>query len=149
MEVTIRSQPEMHLIGLSYAGPFPTLSQGVPQIVRELQARLDEIPHKRDPLIRYELSIEDPNGTYTIYACAEVERFSRIPPGMFGFTVPALTYATVTHRGPLSEVPGTYMNMFQWLEQNGCERLTSFHSIERYHADTQANTVEIFIPVGK
>jgi len=147
MNAKIRQMPELKLIGLGYAGPFQTLSQGVPQIVQNLKNRLEEIPDKRDPLTRYELSIDDPNGTYTVYACTEVEGFAAIPPGMIGCTVPPRTYAHITHQGPLKEVPHTYRILFGWMSEHGYRRLSDFHSIERYHADTETDTVEIFIPV--
>ncbi|GAA4702662.1 GyrI-like domain-containing protein [Brevibacillus fulvus] len=146
MEITIGKQPEFHLVGLFYAGPFSALSQGVPNMVKTLQSRLAQIPHKRDPLTRYEVSFEDPNGIYTILACTEVEQF-QIPPGMIGYTVPALTYAHAVHHGPLVEVPNTYISVFRWLAEHGYTRRTDLHSIERYHADTENNRVEILIPL--
>lgn len=146
---TIITQPALHLVGLTYSGPFNTLSQGVPRIANELNARRPEIPHAVDPAIRHELSQEDPNGTYTVRACLLVDTLpATMPADMIGFTVPEQTYVRITHQGPLQEVPNTYVRAFHWIADNNLKRRSPItcHSIEIYSNETN-NLLEILIPI--
>jgi AraC family transcriptional regulator len=149
--------PQKHVIGLSFAGPFPALVAEMPKLWEVFLKRQEEIPLVIQPAIRYDVSDENRSyQMYTEYIVVEVERFERIPAGMVGFTIPERKYARFTHTGPMEQVQNTYHGAFRWLNEQGIAVEEQALRMERYDerfvptvhdSARQENAYEIFIPV--
>ncbi|TCP53908.1 putative transcriptional regulator YdeE [Tumebacillus sp. BK434] len=156
MNITIVELPEKKLIGVKFAGPFDVLPIEMPKLWTIFLERVAEIPQVVAGAY-YEISDEDfKHKIYTEYLTVEVERFDTIPYGMLAFALPARQYLKATHRGPMSSVQDTYLNLFKWMKENGYEQDLSALRMERYdrrflptvddHA-REENEYEILIPI--
>lgn len=126
----------------------------IPQLWTEFNNRIDRIPHRR-PGAFYGFCFTDDrvNPNFWYMAGAAVEQLSEIPAEMVAKTVPALTCAVFTHRGPVMKLGETYACAYQtWLPASGYELAAPF-DFERYDSRFDPNSdtseLDIYIPVRR
>ena len=142
---------EKKFVGMKFAGPFEALPVEIPKLWADFLSRVEAAP------AYYGVSDEDfTYKLYTEYIAVEVEQFDSIPYGMVGFTVPPRRYVQVTHRGPMSKVQDTYLQLFRWMKEQGYEQDISTFRLEKYDqrflptvddSAREENAYDILIPI--
>ncbi|WP_231504331.1 GyrI-like domain-containing protein [Brevibacillus borstelensis] len=160
MQGAIVQLPEMWMVGASFTGPFQSLGVEMPKLWDVFSQRVNEIGNLKYPLCFYGVSDESKVGSYqlfTEYISVEVAKFDRIPEGMFGFTIPARSYALFTHQGPMDQVQSTYHRAFDWIKRQGLaveekalrlERYDERYLPPRHAAEREENAYDILIPLA-
>lgn len=82
--------------------------------------------------LHYRVCLSEKDGVSVALVATEVTDLNNIPSGMVGIRIPARHYALLSHRGPQSAVPATYMTGLATIEQLGMQYDTEAFSIERY-----------------
>lgn len=158
MDITILELAEKKLVGMKFAGPFTALSVEMPKLWATFLSRVAEVAHLTGAAQPF-YGVGDENfeyKTHTEFIALEVERFEKIPHGMYGFTLPAQRYLKATHVGPMTGVQDTYRRLFKWMKEHGYEQNLTALRMEQYDqrfiptvdaSDREENAYEILIPI--
>jgi AraC family transcriptional regulator len=83
-------------------------------------------------------------------ACAPVTAKTKVPEGMEKLRVPGGTFAMITHKGILTDLPLAFQKLFKWIGDSSYEVLsTPGYELydERFDASSPECEIDIFIPV--
>ncbi len=155
MEPRIVREPAFHVIGM--AGRFTPRSARIPELWGRFAPRIHEVPHRRglhtlgvclgtDPEMIDEVG-------FTYLAGVEVERRAGVPEGMIAVTVPASTYAVLTHSGHISRLPDTVQHVWgRWLPASRYRHVPT-PDFERYDPGrwdpgTGEGEVDLYVPIA-
>ncbi|PYI51225.1 effector binding domain-containing protein [Paenibacillus flagellatus] len=146
LECGIIHREATHLVGLSYAGPFPqSFPQGAIDVQRRFWKRRHEVAHPaREGVLFSPHSANESFATY--WAAYQVERIESVPEDMVGITLPAHTYARVqcTNRS----IGQGYTDLHRWIEERGHRPLRNACTVEVFHIrEAEEEPVEIWIPI--
>jgi predicted transcriptional regulator YdeE len=151
MDIQIVIMPPLKVIGMGWTGPY---SQGyeIPKLFDQFAAREKEIVNQKDN--KYICPFHDRKTDFTYYVTVEVDSFDHVPEGMVSLELPEQKYAFASYHGPAKEVEQAYINIFNWLRENGYEKDYSALSLEIYHEeDEEVNRSEnkrkfdMYVPV--
>lgn len=118
-EAELTTKESFQAVGLKWEGTFAEAGAGGIKVVHtELQNRLKEIKHVRNPEKLLGLSYHVNEGGFTHYAVVEVDRVENIPDGMTALDVPTLTYAKCEHKKG-QKIDKSYDNIYAWIESQG------------------------------
>ena len=126
----------------------------------ELYARMNEIEHATKVLYGYEDFSRDlvmPPGEFPKYyylASVQVSSLGKVPEGMRSRDIPAATFATFTHRGPIDGLRESFTYIYgEWMPKSGYKVDPNVAGdYERYPEgvdDIQNVIVEICVPIVK
>ena len=150
--VVIERKPFM-VIGLEYAGPMENF-EGISALWGSYTRRAKEISPKVGKKVGYGVFYNTPEqveiGETCYMACAKVKAKTEIPEGMEKMHVPGGTFAMLTHKGILTDLPKAFQTLFKWIEDSSLIVATS-PGYERYDKRFSASSpeceIDIFIPV--
>ncbi|MBD2847895.1 effector binding domain-containing protein [Paenibacillus sp. IB182496] len=140
------SKPALHLVGISYSGPYSTIPDEAIRLQGEFQARKHEL---NDSVISN--AIYSPyygNEAFATYwACCAVRRQEQAPKGMVQFTIPERTYALVSCTN--KRIGEGYEQIFSWMREHSLIKEEKAVAIEIYYVDEhlEEEQVELLIPV--
>jgi AraC family transcriptional regulator len=155
MEARIVRRPAFQVIGM--AGRFTPTSSRIPELWGRFAPRIHEVPCRRGTHTLGLCMDADPGAVaeacFTYVAGVEVERVADVPAEMASFTVPANTYAVLTHRGHLSRLPDMVRHVWgSWLPASGYRHVPApdfeFYDPERFDPGTGDGEVDLYIPVA-
>jgi AraC family transcriptional regulator len=155
MEARIVQLPAFYVIGM--AGRFEPTSARIPELWGRFAPRIDDVPHRvgthtlgvcldADPA-----TIETTGLTYV--ACVEVSATDAIPDGMTSATIPANTYAVLTHRGHVSRLPDTVKHVWgHWLPASGHRHVSApdfeRYDLARWDPSTGDGEIDLYVPIA-
>lgn len=155
MEARIVRKQAFLVVGL--AGRFTPASPRIPELWGRFAPRMNEVPRRRGAhtlglCIDVEADTVAEVG-FTYVAGVEVERVDTVPEGMIAFTVPANTYAVLTHRGHLSRLPDMVKHVWgRWLPASRYRHVPApdfeLYDPERWDARTGEGEVDLYIPIA-
>jgi len=155
MEARIVRRPAFQVIGM--AGRFTPTSSRIPELWGRFAPRIHEVPCRRGAHTLGLCMDADPGAVaeacFTYVAGVEVDRVADVPAEMASFTVPANTYAVLTHRGHLSRLPDMVRHVWgSWLPASGYRHVAApdfeFYDPERFDPGTGDGEVDLYIPVA-
>ena len=155
MEPRIVRKPAFHVIGMS--GRFIAMSSKIPELWGRFAPRIHEVPHRRGAHTLGLCLDADPDAagevTFTYVACVEAESTADVPAGMIVLTVPASTYAVLTHRGHLSRLPDMVRYVWgRWLPASRYRHVPTpdfeFYDPERWDPATGEGEIDLYVPVA-
>jgi AraC family transcriptional regulator len=155
MEARIVRLPAFDVVGMS--GRFKPTSAQIPELWGRFAPRIHEVPNRRG-LHTLGVCIDtDPAAIdevgFTYVAGVEVDIADGLPDGMTKWTIPANTYAVVTHRGHISRLPDTVKHVFgRWLPSSGHRHVSApdfeYYDPERWNPATGDGEVDLYIPIA-
>jgi AraC family transcriptional regulator len=155
MEARIVRKAAFDVIGM--AGRFTATSSKIPELWGRFAPRIHEVPHRR-AAHTLGLCVDADPGTvaeagFTYVAGVEVERLAGVPDGMIALTVPANTYAVLTHRGHLSRLPDMVRHVWgRWLPTSPYRHVPApdfeFYDPERWDPGTGEGEVDLYVPIA-
>lgn len=156
MTARIARRPAFHVVGL--AGHFtPATASRIPDLwERFVRGPLPAIPHR---VGHHTLGVcvdADPAAAeagFTYVAAVEVERIDAVPPGLTALTVPANTYAVLTHAGHIARLPDTVKQIWgQWLPASPYTHVAApdFERYdERWDPVTGEGEIDVWVPIAE
>jgi AraC family transcriptional regulator len=155
MSIRFVTRPSFHLVGLR--GRFTPETMGdIPALWRRFVAGLESIPGRVEGAT-YGVCVPVPQPTdgsppgLDITAAVEVRGAGPAPQGHVALTVPAATYAVVTHEGSIAGIGATWDAIFRDHLPSAGRRPKQGPAFERYDARwdprTASGPVDIFVPV--
>lgn len=152
MDTRIVHGPALHVIGL--AGRFEPVSSRIPELWGRFVPRIAEIADRRGAHTLGICLDAGADASFTYLAAVEVaSAHATAPDGMTVATIPANTYAVVTHRGHVSRLPDTVQHVFgRWLPASGYTHVAA-PDFERYDDDrfdpvTGDGEIDLWIPIA-
>ncbi len=145
---SIVTKPAMHLVGISFCGPFSALPDETIRLQSEFLARKHELNGAELSSVLYCPYFA--NESFAAYwACVEVKNLlPEVPDGMVQFTIPEHQYAVVAvSRERIGE---GYSRLFAYMEQENVQRDDKAVSVELYYFDEsllEEEPVELLIPL--
>ncbi|MFF2529739.1 GyrI-like domain-containing protein [Brevibacillus sp. NPDC058079] len=160
MEPTILSREETHVIGITFtANVTEDLGKKLSATTTEaLRARKNEIQNQvgeGEYLIQIYPDKDDFDAVvdpFTTLIGVEVSSLADIPEGMVSHTIPAGTFAKVTHKGSEESLGETYGFLYgSWLCESGYEYAGFDFEYwdERYKPEQEDNEIDIYVPLFK
>ena len=155
MEARIVRRPGFQVIGM--AGRFTPTSSKIPELWGRFAPRIHEVPERRGEHTLGLCMDADPDAVaeacFTYVAGVEVKPVADVPDGMASFTVPANTYAVLTHRGHLSRLPDMVKHVWgSWLPASGYRHVAApdfeYYDPERWDPGTGDGEVDLYIPIA-
>jgi len=127
-EVQAIDRPEKHLVGFRIRSSLK--SKVVHRLRHELAARAGEIAGKTEDGI-YLVQVYDgpgwtPDTPFTHVVGKAVDRLGAVPTGMTAHTIPAGHFLRFEHKGPESQIGGSYEAMNAWMKDNEREQCAPF-----------------------
>jgi AraC family transcriptional regulator len=154
MEPRIVREPALHVIGM--AGRFTPRSSRIPALWGRFAPRIHEVPGRRG-LHTLGVCIDASSDTvdevgFTYLAGVEVDRSGDVPRGMIAITIPAGTYAVLTHRGHLSRLPDTVRHVWgRWLPASRYRHVAApdfeLYDPARWDPATGEGDVDLYVPI--
>jgi len=153
MNPKIITIPKKEIIGLSAITQMGA-HQDIPFLWKTFMPRKQEINNTvSKALIAMQIfSLQDdgqPKANYTIWACTEVNGFSKLPKGMETYTIPKGEYAVFVHKG--MNASATYLQiMNEWLPTSGYEIDDRPHFQvmgDKYKNGSEASEEDFYVPV--
>ncbi|MFF0828140.1 GyrI-like domain-containing protein [Brevibacillus sp. NPDC003359] len=160
MEPTILSREETLVIGITFtANVTEDLGKKLSATTTEaLRTRKSEI-HKQVGEGEYLIQLYPDKADFdaavdpfTTLIGVEVSSLADIPEGMVSHTIPAGTFAKVTHKGPEENLGETYGFLYgSWLCETGYDYAGFDFEYwdERYKPDQEDNEIDIYVPLFK
>lgn len=151
---TIVERPDFTVIGLEYVGPMDNF-KGISGLWGKYTRRAVEIPSKQGTNMAFGVFYNTPDqveiGETSYMACAAVPPDTKVPEGMEKMTVPGGTFATLTHKGVLTDLPKAFEALFKWIADSpytttGAPGYELYD--ERFDASSPECEIDIFIPVS-
>lgn len=160
MKPTILSREDTHVIGITFtANVTEDLGKKLSATTTEaLRARKNEIHNQvgeGEYLIQIYPDTADFDAAvdpFTTIIGLEVSSLADIPEGMVSHTIPAGTFAKVTHKGPETNLGETYGFLYgSWLTESGYEYAGFDFEfwVERYKPEQEDNEIDIYVPLFK
>lgn len=155
LEARVVRMPALQVIGM--AGRFtPASASRIPEQWGRFAPRIGEIPRRQGAhtlglcMNADSLTANEPCFTYV--SGVEVRRGAAVPDGMASFTVPANTYAVLTHRGHLSALPDTVKHVWgSWLPASGYRHVSApdfeLYDPSRWNPGTGDGEVDLYVPI--
>ncbi|MFD2116273.1 GyrI-like domain-containing protein [Paenibacillus yanchengensis] len=144
---SIVNKPAIHLVGLSYCGPYSTFPDEVIALQTQFSSRKHELSEAKKPSVL--ICPQFANEVLATYCvCLEVKHLlEEVPDKMVQFTIPAHQYAmTLVGENRVGE---GYEQLMTWMNQQQLRKNEHALSIEIYHTDSsmlEEGQVELLIP---
>lgn len=117
----------IHLVGMSYCGPYSTFPDEAIRLQGEFLARRHELNGAALSSALY--SPYFGNEVFATYwACYEVNHLKTVPPGMVQFTIPERQYAVVTCTN--KRIGEGYEQLTSWMNEHGLVKRENAVSLE-------------------
>lgn len=150
---TVVERKPFTVIGLEYVGPMENF-EGIARLWGTYTKRAREISPKIGRRVGYGVFYNTPEqaeiGETCYMACAPVTAKTKVPEGMEKLKVPGGKFATITHKGILTDLPLAFEKLFKWIADSPYEALrTPGYELydERFSASSPDCEIDIFIPV--
>lgn len=144
---SIIMKPELHLVGISYCGPYSSFPDEAIRLQTEFLARKHELNDAVRTSVLYSPYFGN-EAFATYWACYEVQHIEELPPGMVQFTIPAHRYAMVACGS--KRIGEGYEQLFAWINEQKLQKDENAVSIELFYIDEQhweEEPVELLIPL--
>ncbi|GMK38106.1 hypothetical protein PCCS19_11600 [Paenibacillus sp. CCS19] len=143
---SIIAKPAIHLVGISYCGPYSTFPDESIRLQGEFLARRHELNGAELSSALY--SPYFGNEVFATYwACYEVNHLKHVPPGMVQFTIPERKYAMVTCTN--KRIGEGYDQLTSWMTEHKLAKQDTAVSLEIFYLDEHLEevTVDLLIPL--
>jgi len=145
---SIISKSALHLVGMSYSGPFSTIGDEAIRLQTEFLARKHELNGAEKSSVLY-CPYYGNEVFATYWACVEVERhLDELPHGMVQFTIPPHQYAMAAISD--KRIGEGYGQLFSWIVENNLKKNEKAVSLELFYFDDslfEEEPVELLIPL--
>ncbi|MBH5317011.1 effector binding domain-containing protein [Paenibacillus sp. GSMTC-2017] len=144
---SIVTKPALHLVGISYCGPYSSFPDEAIRLQTEFLARKHELNGASQSTILFSPYFGN-EAFATYWACYEVQHLEELPPGMVQLTIPGHRYAMVACSN--KRIGEGYEQLNAWMNENGLKKLANAVSIELFYIDEQhweEEPVELLIPL--
>ena len=155
LEPRIVRRPAFHVVGM--AGRFTPTSGRIPELWGRFAPRIYAVPRRRGQET-FGVCLDAAPATvgeacFTYLAAVEVETLAEVPDGMLAVTIPANTYAVVTHTGHISRLPDTVRHVWgRWLPASRYRHVPApdfeLYDPERWDPGTGEGDVDLYVPVA-
>lgn len=141
-------KPVIHLVGLSYCGPYSAIPDEAIRLQSEFLSRKHEILGEVDTNLLHCPYFG--NEVFVSYlACWEVAgtHLDHVPEGMVQFTIPERTYAMV--RCTNKRIGEGYETLLAWMNEQRLVKRDNAVSLEIYYIDEhlEEEPVDLLIPI--
>ncbi|WP_168120616.1 GyrI-like domain-containing protein [Paenibacillus sp. HB172176] len=144
---SIVTKPALHLVGISYCGPYSTFPDEAIRLQTDFLARKHELGGAaKSPVLYSPYYGNEAFATY--WACYEVQHMEEVPPGMVQLTIPAHRYAMVGSSN--KRIGEAYEQLNVWMNEQRLEKHEQAVSMELFYIDEQhweEEPVELLIPL--
>lgn len=143
----IVAKPAIHLVGMSYCGPYSTFADECIRLQGEFLARRHELNGAELSSALY--SPYFGNEVFATYwACYEVPHLKAVPPGMAQFTIPERKYAMVACTN--KRIGEGYEQLNAWMNERRLNKQDNAVSLEIFYLDEHLEevTVDLLIPLS-
>lgn len=124
---SIITKPTLHLVGISYCGPYSTFPDEAIRLQSEFLARKHELnTTSKAPLLYSPYFGNEVFATY--WACYEMPPSEEVPVGMVQFTIPTHRYAMVASTN--KRIGEAYEQLFAWMNEQELEKHQSAVALE-------------------
>ncbi|WP_341282006.1 GyrI-like domain-containing protein [Paenibacillus sp. FSL H8-0537] len=145
---SIITKPTLHLVGISYCGPYSTFPDEAIRLQSEFLARKHELnTTSKAPLLYSPYFGNEVFATY--WACYEMPPSEEVPVGMVQFTIPTHRYAMVASTN--KRIGEAYEQLFAWMNEQELEKHQSAVALEVFYIQEQhleEEAVELLIPLA-
>lgn len=145
---SIISRSALHLVGMSYSGPFSTIGDEAIRLQTEFLARKHELNGAEKSSVLY-CPYYGNEVFATYWACVEVGRhLEEVPEGMVQFTIPSHQYAMVAVSD--KRIGEGYEKLITWIDELELEKDERAVSLELFYFDEsllEEEPVELWIPL--
>jgi len=155
LEAHVVRKPAFDVVGM--AGRFTPTSSRIPELWGRFAPRIHEVRARRG-LHTLGVSVDvgpGPGGevSFTYLAGVEVDGITDVPDGMIALTIPANTYAVITHTGHISRLPDTVRHVWgRWLPASRYRHLAApdfeYYDPERWNPGTGDGDVDLYVPIA-
>ncbi|HAG01157.1 MULTISPECIES: effector binding domain-containing protein [Paenibacillus] len=128
-EAALTTKEAFQAVGLKWEGTFADAAAGgIRAVHRQLQERLEEIPHAihKDTMLGLSYHAFPGGEGFIHYAAVEVEKLGKVPDGMVNVSVPTLTYAACQHSKEQA-IEASYTNIYNWIKEQGYKEYSPDH----------------------
>jgi len=153
LEPVIVEREPFKVIGLEYSGPMENF-EGISALWGSYIKRAKEIDPKVGKRLGFGVFYSTPEqaemGETCYMACAQVTDKTTTPEGMEKMHVPGGTFAMLTHKGIMTDLPRAFQTLFSWIADLPYETLSApgYEMYdERFSASSPECEIDIFIPV--
>ncbi|MFC4776757.1 GyrI-like domain-containing protein [Paenibacillus sp. GCM10023252] len=144
---SVITKPALHLVGISYSGPYSTLPDEAIRLQSEFLAR----KHELDGAVKLPVLYSPYFGNEvfaTYWACYEVLQLGEVPEGMVQFTIPEHRYAMAACSN--KRIGEGYEQLHAWMNEMRLQKQENAVAIEIFYIDEQhleEEPVELLIPL--
>ncbi|WP_227871967.1 GyrI-like domain-containing protein [Paenibacillus albus] len=134
---------ERKIVGIGRIGEPVNPGAAWPVLFKRIDEVVDRVNHKQTIGIMK-------RDVLGYMAGVETEPSSEIPEGMHSFTIPAGQYAAAVHRGPISRINETFVELMSWLGANQYEQfdIVCFEVYdERYKGEDCESEFDMFVQI--
>ncbi len=144
---SIVTKPALHVVGISYCGPYSSLPDEAIRLQTEFLARKHELNGaEKSPVL---FSPYHGNEVFVTYwVCYEISHMEELPQGMVQFTIPSHRYAVVACSN--KRIGQGYDKLQSWMRMQKLEKDEAAVSLELFYIDGQQleeEPVELLIPL--
>lgn len=130
-------------VGIKVSAVWEDLWTEMPRAWATFISRHEEIRNRVNDRFM-DVSLEETDGRYTQFICAEVSSIAEVPSGMEGVEFPAQKYVYLRHTGSLPEIAESFGKMYEWADSAGIST-DEFKLDEGYTKDGTEDGHDLFI----
>jgi predicted transcriptional regulator YdeE len=141
---TIKRLNQIKLVGFRVLCEGEQYIEEIPKAARLLNERSGEIKKVLDSeqqvgAFVVEESTPDEDG---YWIGVQVDEYEDIPEGMVTLNIPSQKYAAIKHHGPNDRIRSSYVELHQWISEQGLERAIKGWNLEIYQKENDPETPE-------
>ncbi len=114
----IIEKPGFMAVGVKVQGDFETLQEIMPAAWEDFYKSAKEIKHKLNE-VYMDICLQEVEGVYTQFICAEVSSFEEIPVGMTYLEISEDKYLHYIHTADIMEIAASFEEMYSYSEARG------------------------------
>ncbi|MCU6709536.1 GyrI-like domain-containing protein [Paenibacillus sp. J5C_2022] len=145
---SIVSRPSLHLVGISYCGPYASFPDEAIRLQTEFMARKHELNEAAKSTVLY-CPYHGNESFATFWSCFKVDyKMEEAPPGMVQISIPPHRYAMAACSN--KRIGEGYEQLHAWMNEQGLVKQENAVSLELFYMDEQhfeEEPVELLIPI--
>ncbi len=153
-EIKVKDVPAMEVMSLPFTGAYEQTQKKLDRLL-SWQLRVGH-PHSSEPLgLYYDEPGTVPEEEQRAEVCLPIEEECEPEEDIERKELPAVTVACTVHKGPYSDIPRVYEEIFDWIRENGYEYIEDMPTREVFQvmyghtSEPEEYVTEIQVPVRK